>query len=99
MGIDSNACATDESLVWSIFVKTLILGTFATIFSLNAAAATKPARRPEPAPAPEQTAQATPAPALVTLGQELDREMPVLSKATPPAYFINYTLTSSQRAE
>jgi TldD protein len=33
------------------------------------------------------------------MGQELDREMPILSKATPAAYFINYTLTSSQRAE
>jgi predicted Zn-dependent protease len=33
------------------------------------------------------------------MGQELDREMPILSKTTPPAYFINYTLTSSQRAE
>jgi TldD protein len=80
-------------------VKTLILGTLVTFFSLNAAAATKPARHPEPAPAPEQAAQVAPAPALVTMGQELDREMPILSKATPPAYFINYTLTSSQRAE
>ena len=80
-------------------MKTLILGTLVTLFSLNTVAATKPARHPEPAPAPEQTAPVAPAPALVTMGQELDREMPILSKATPPAYFINYTLTSSQRAE
>ena len=33
------------------------------------------------------------------MGQELDREMPILSKATPPAYFISYTLTSTDRAE
>jgi predicted Zn-dependent protease len=80
-------------------VKTLILGTLVAIFSLNAAAAAKPARHPEPAPTPEQTAQVAPAPALVTMGQELDREMPILSMATPPAYFLNYTLTSTQRAE
>ena len=50
-------------------------------------------------PPAQPAAQATPAPALVTMGQELDREMPILSKATPAAYFISYTLTSTQRAE
>ena len=66
---------------------------------MNTLAANKPARRPAPLPLPQQPAQAAPGPALVTMGQELDREMPILSKATPAAYFINYTLTSSQRAE
>jgi len=81
-------------------VKTLTLATLAMIFSLNVLAANKPAHRPAPAPQPQQqAAQATPAPVLVTMGQELDREMPILSKATPAAYFINYTLTSSERAE
>jgi hypothetical protein len=67
--------------------------------SLNALAANKPARRAEPLPSPQQAAQAAPAPVLLTMGQELDREMPILSKASPSAYFINYTLTSTQRAE
>ncbi len=81
-------------------VKTFNLAIVVTVFSVNAmAAAGKPAHRPAPASPPQQAAQATPAPALVTLGQELDREMPILSKATPAAYFIGYTLTSSQRAE
>ena len=81
-------------------MKTLTLATLAMIFSLNVLAANKPAHRPAPAPQPQQqAAQATPAPVLVTMGQELDREMPILSKATPAAYFINYTLTSSERAE
>jgi TldD protein len=81
-------------------VKTLTLATLAMIFSLNVLAANKPAHRPAPAPQPQQqAAQATPAPVLVTMGQELDRGMPILSKATPAAYFINYTLTSSERAE
>lgn len=44
-------------------------------------------------------AQAAPAPALAAMSQELDREMPILSKADPPAYFIRYTLTSSDRSE
>jgi TldD protein len=33
------------------------------------------------------------------MGEELDRELPILSKASPPAYFISYTLTSSDRSE
>jgi predicted Zn-dependent protease len=33
------------------------------------------------------------------MSQELDREMPILSKATPPAYFVSYILTSSDRSE
>src|SRR5258708_37304937 len=33
------------------------------------------------------------------MGQELEREMPILSRTIPPAYFINYTLTSTQRSE
>ena len=80
-------------------MKTITLATLAMFLSLNALAANKPARRPAQAPSPQQAAQATPAPALVTMGQELDRELPILSKASPPAYFINYTLTSTQRAE
>ncbi len=79
-------------------MKTFALATLVTVFSLNAVAANKPAHRPA-APSPEQTAQAAPAPVLVTMGQELDREMPILSKATPAAYFINYTVTSSERAQ
>ena len=31
--------------------------------------------------------------------QELDREMGVLGKADPPAYFLSYTVTDSNRAE
>jgi TldD protein len=65
---------------------------------LCASAANKPISRPSPVAA-EQTAQAKPAPVLVTMGEELDRELPILSKASPPAYFISYTLTSSDRSE
>src|ERR1700694_2941556 len=62
-------------------------------------AANRPARRPESVPTPPQAGQAAPAPVLVTMAQELDREMPILSKASPPAYFIHYTVISPQRAE
>ena len=65
---------------------------------LAASAANKPISRPAPAPV-DQSAQAAPAPVIVTMGQELDREMPILSKASPPAYFISYTLTSTDRSE
>jgi TldD protein len=79
-------------------VKPSTIAILATIFfSMNALAADKPGRHP--VPPPPQAGQATPAPALVTMGQELDREMPILSKATPAAYYIGYTLVSTQRAE
>jgi TldD protein len=88
-----------DSVDWSTAVKKFALTTLVMCLSLNALAASKAPRRPAPAlPAP-QAAQATPAPALVTMGQELDREMPILSKATPAAYFISYTLTSTDRTE
>src|SRR5258705_407504 len=80
-------------------LKTVTLASFAMFLSVNVLAANKPARRPAPLQSAQQTAQAAPAPVLLTMGQELDREMPILSKASPSAYFINYTLTSTQRAE
>src|SRR5258708_16907489 len=83
----------------SSLLKTVTLASFAIFLSLNVLAANKPARRPAPLQSPQQAAQAAPAPVLLTMGQELDREMPILSKASPSAYFINYTLTSTQRAE
>jgi TldD protein len=88
-----------DSVDWSTSVKTLTLATLVMFFSLNTLAASKTPRRPAPDPPAQQAAQATPSPALVTMGQELDRELPILSKATPAAYFISYTLTSTERSE
>src|SRR5262245_20604525 len=48
---------------------------------------------------PQATAQAAPSPVLATMKQELDREMAVLSKADPPAYFLSYTVTDVNRTE
>ena len=42
---------------------------------------------------------ATPSPILAAMEQELNRTMPVLSKTDPPAYFVSYTVTETQRAE
>src|SRR5258708_1923140 len=81
-------------------VKTFTLASLAILLSMNALAANKPAARPaEQAPHAAQAAQVAPSAVLVTMGQELDREMPILSRTIPPAYFINYTLTSTQRSE
>ncbi len=80
-------------------MKTLGFVIFASLLSMNSWAANKPARQPEPAPAAQQPAQAAPSPLIATMSQELDREMPILSKATPPAYFISYILTSTDRSE
>jgi TldD protein len=86
---------------WSSPVKTFGLVILAAFFSLNASAANKPARQPlpEPTAAAQQAAQAAPSPVLTAMTQELDREMPILSKANPPAYFISYILTSTDRSE
>jgi hypothetical protein len=56
----------------------------------------------KPAAAPVQAApagRATPSPILAAVQQELDREMAVIGKADPPAYFLSYTVTDSQRSE
>jgi TldD protein len=53
-------------------------------------------------PIPAQAAapaQAAPSPLLAAIQQELDREMTVLGKAEPAAYFLSYTVTDSDRAE
>ena len=80
-------------------MKNLSLAIFASLLSMNATAANKPARHPEPALPAQQAAQAAPSPLIVTMGQELDRELPILSKATPPVYFLSYILTSTDRSE
>lgn len=54
-------------------------------------------RTPAPGKDP-QAPQAVPSPLLAEMTAELNRNMPILSKATPPAYFINYTLTQARRA-
>jgi predicted Zn-dependent protease len=46
-----------------------------------------------------QPAQAAPSPILGAVQQELDREMAVIGKSDPPAYFLSYTVTDSQRSE
>jgi predicted Zn-dependent protease len=87
------------SAEWSSSVKILVLALLASLISVNTWAANKPARRPEPALPAQQAAQAAPSPLIVTMGQELDRELPILSKANPPAYFVSYILTSTDRSE
>jgi predicted Zn-dependent protease len=72
---------------------------FISSFLIAALAASVEAipRTPVPGKDP-QAPQATPSPLLAEMTAELNRNMPILSKATPPAYFINYTLTQARRA-
>ncbi len=48
---------------------------------------------------PQQAARPNVPPVLAAMDQELGRTMAVLGKADPPAYFISYTVTETQRAE
>ncbi len=49
-------------------------------------------------PAP-QAAQAAPSPLIAMMQGEIEREMAILGKADPAAYYLGYTLTDSDRAE
>ena len=80
-------------------MKTFVLVLFASLLSINGWAANKPAGSPEPADPAQKSAQVAASPVIATMASELDREMPILSKATPPAYFVSYILTSSDRSE
>jgi TldD protein len=72
---------------------------FISSFLIAALAASVEAMPRTPAPGKEpQSPQAAPSPLLAEMTAELNRNMPILSKATPPAYFINYTLTQARRA-
>ena len=73
-----------------IFISVFLLAVLAT--SVEALP-----RTPVPGKNP-QSPQPTPSPLLAAMTAELDRSMPILSKATPPAYFMNYTLTQARRA-
>ncbi|HET9402560.1 MAG TPA: hypothetical protein VFO34_16565, partial [Candidatus Acidoferrales bacterium] len=80
----------------SLQAKFLISGTailFAAVSVYAFPKTNKPAK-PAARPAPQQIAAS---PLLAVMSAELDRSMPVLTKADPPAYFINYTVTESQR--
>ena len=74
----------------TILIPTILLAVLAV--SVQAfPGKTKPAKNP-------QTSQVAPSPVLATMTAELNRSMPILSKATPPAYYMNYTLTQARRA-
>ena len=69
---------------------------------IAAPASAFPFPSPKPSPGHPATAQAqqqaTPSPILAAMGAELDRSMPILGKADPPAYFISYTVTEARHA-
>ena len=51
-----------------------------------------------PPPTPPDTPQAKRSPLLAAMQTELDRSVKVLSAQDPPAYYIGYTITDTQRA-
>jgi len=71
-----------------------VLLTFSAASAKDKMPSTKPAAAQAGAPA-----QATPSPLLAVVQQEMAREMGILGKTDPPAYFMSYTITDSNRAE
>ncbi len=77
-----------------------VLLILALLFAVSSASAKGKSPRMPGSPAQAaQPAQAAPSPILGAVQQELDREMAVIGKADPPAYFLSYTVTDSQRSE
>ena len=70
--------------------RVLVCGVLASSFLL-----TMPVKRAAAA----DSAQAKPSPLIGAMQTELDRDFPVLKAQDPPAYFIDYTVTDTQRAE
>jgi TldD protein len=77
-----------------------VLLILALLFAVSSASAKgKSPRMPDSPAQAAQPAQAAPSPILGAVQQELDREIAVIGKADPPAYFLSYTVTDSQRSE
>ncbi|HKW65493.1 MAG TPA: metallopeptidase TldD-related protein [Candidatus Acidoferrum sp.] len=75
-----------SGLVSSIFAPAFLTG-LAFCFALEAQAA------------PSPDAQAKPSPLLAALKAELDRSMKTYGAQDPPAYFMDYTVTDTQRVD
>ena len=78
--------------------------TVLSIFAFLLAASSAPAkgkapRMPESPAQAAQPGQTAPSPILGAVQQEMDREMAVIGKTDPPAYFLSYTVTDSDRSE
>jgi TldD protein len=69
----------------------------AAILSISAQATPIPRKTGSRRAVPQQ--QAPPSPMIAAMSAELDRNLPILSKATPPAYYIGYTLTQARSAQ
>ncbi|HEX8837873.1 MAG TPA: metallopeptidase TldD-related protein [Candidatus Acidoferrum sp.] len=78
--------ASRSGLISSIFALTFLAG-LAFCFASGAQAA------------PSPDAQAKPSPLLAALKAELDRSMKTYGAQDPPAYFMDYTVTDTQRVD
>jgi TldD protein len=77
-----------------------VLPILAFLFAASSASAKgKPPRIPESPAQAAQPGQAAPSPLLGAVQEELNREMAVIGKSDPPAYFLSYTVTDSDRSE
>jgi TldD protein len=77
-----------------VLLSSAVLLPFSAASAKGKMPTTKPAAAQAGAPA-----QAAPSPLLAVVQQEMAREMGILGKTDPPAYFMSYTITDSNRAE
>jgi TldD protein len=77
-----------------VFIFAFVLST-----SLQAKTGKPDPKRPASASQQAQQQQAQPSPMIAAMSAELDRNMSVLGKASPPAYYIGYTLSQLKAAE
>jgi TldD protein len=97
--VDSLPAIRAEGVIRLKLTPTVLL-ILALLFAVSSASAKGKSPRMPGSPAQAaQPAQAVPSPILGAVQQELDREMAVIGKADPPAYFLSYTVTDSQRSE
>jgi len=97
--VDSQPAIRAEGVTRLKLTRTVVSILALLLAASSASAKGKPPRMPELPAQAAPAAQAPPSPLLGAVQEELNREMGVIGKTDPPAYFLSYTVTDSDRSE
>ena len=97
--MDSQPAIRAEGVTRLKLTRTVVSILALLLAASSASAKGKPPRMPELPAQAAPAAQAPPSPLLGAVQEELNREMGVIGKTDPPAYFLSYTVTDSDRSE